>query len=30
MFFVVQSNDSFNFLQGWIKYIVVVVTVLVW
>ena len=24
MFFVVQSNDSFSFLLGWIKYIVVV------
>ena len=24
MFFIMQSNDSFNFLLGWIKYIVVV------
>ena len=24
MFFVVWSNDSFNFLLGWIKYIVIV------
>ena len=25
MFFVVRSNDSFNFPLGWIKYIVIVV-----
>ena len=24
MFFVVRSNDSFNFPLGWIKYIVIV------
>ena len=29
MFFVVRSNDSFNFLLGWIKYIVIVVIVIV-
>ena len=29
MFFVVQSNDSFNFPLGWIKYIVIVVNVIV-
>ena len=27
MFFVVWSNNSFNFLLGWIKYIVIVVIV---
>ena len=27
MFFVVQLNDSFNFPQGWIKYIVIVVII---
>ena len=27
MFFVVWSNDSFNFPLGWIKYIVIVVIV---
>ena len=27
MFFVVRSNDSFNFALGWIKYIVIVVIV---
>ena len=27
MFFVVRSNDSFNFPLGWIKYIVIVVTI---
>ena len=29
MFFVVQSNDSFNFPLGLIKYIVIVVVVIV-
>ena len=29
MFFVVPSNDSFNFPQGGIKYIVIVVVVVV-
>ena len=27
MFFVVRSNDSFNFLLGWIKYMIIVVIV---
>ena len=27
MFFVVRSNDIFNFPHGWIKYIVIVVSV---
>ena len=26
MFFIVRSNDSFNFPLGWIKYIVIVIT----
>ena len=29
MFFVVRSNDSFNFPLGWIKYIVIVVVIIV-
>ena len=30
MFFIVRSNDSFNFPLGWIKYIVIVVTNAIW
>ena len=29
MFFVVRSNDSFNFPLGWIKFIVIVAVVIV-
>ena len=29
MFFVVPSNDSFNFPQGGIKYIVIVVVIVI-
>ena len=29
MFFVVQSNDSFNFPLGWIKYIVIDIIVII-